>query len=82
VKTIPQLGAEIWRENNSQSGWMGHLYRIILFCSCKSINRMSIMLGQNNDETEQKIDETEQNIEQIDVCFVRMMMIFRPTYTF
>lgn len=43
---------------------------------------MSIMLGQNNDETEQKIDETEQNIEQIDVCFVRMMMIFRPTYTF
>jgi hypothetical protein len=75
VKTIPQLGAEIWRENNSQSGWMGHFNHIILFFSSKSMNRMSIKLGQN-------IDQTEQNTEQIDLCFVRLMMIFRPTYTF
>ncbi len=39
------------------------------------MNRMSIKLGQN-------IDQTEQNTEQIDLCFVRLMMIFRPTYTF
>ncbi len=30
----------------------------------------------------QNVDYVRQNIEQIDVCFVRMMMIFRPTYTF
>jgi len=69
------MGQETWRENNSHSEWMGHLNHIILFFSSKSMNRILIKLGQN-------IDQTEQNTEQIDLCFVRMMMIFRPTYTF